>query len=292
MDIKQLSYFIAIAEEGNITAAAKRLHISQPPLSIQLKALEQELGVILVERGARSVTLTDAGRLLYKHACQIISLTNTAIKELEDFDNGVKGTLRLGTISSSGTALLNGRLQSYHRDNPHIDFEIHEGNTYQLLELLHNNIIEVAVIRTPFQSENIVCHYLEKEPMAAVAHRKFFENVKTQQISISDLAEFPLIYYRRYEQLIQAAFEKYRISPNVFCKNDDARTTLLWARAGMGVAITPQSAAEMIPDEQLVLKTIDEPSLFSRIAAVYRKNTPLSPAAVRFLELFEEQLRL
>jgi DNA-binding transcriptional LysR family regulator len=292
MDIKQLSYFVAIAEEGNITAAAKRLHISQPPLSIQLKALEQELGVILVERGARSVTLTDAGRLLYKHACQIISLTNTAVKELADFDNGVKGTLRLGTISSSGTALLTGRLQNYHRDNPNIDFEIHEGNTYQLLELLSNNVIEIAVIRTPFQAENIVCHYLEKEPMAAVAHHSFFQDTPEEHLAIPDLAGFPLIYYRRYEKLIQSVFDNYQITPNIFCKNDDARTTLLWAKAGMGVAIMPKSAAEMIPSTKLTVKTIDEPSLSSQIAAVYRKNTPLSPAAVHFIELFHEQLRL
>ena len=84
MDIRQLNYFMAIVEEGNISAAAKRLHISQPPLSMQLKLLEQELGTVLLERGSRRVTLTDSGRLLYKHACQIVTLADIAKKELEN----------------------------------------------------------------------------------------------------------------------------------------------------------------------------------------------------------------
>lgn len=95
MDIKQLTYFLAIAEEGNISAAAKKLHISQPPLSLQLKLLEEELGVVLLERGARKSTLTDAGRLLYKHARYILQLVENAEREIQDFGNGIQGTLRL-----------------------------------------------------------------------------------------------------------------------------------------------------------------------------------------------------
>ena len=128
--------------------------------------------------------------------------------------------------------------------------------------------------------------------MAAVAHHSFFQDTPEEHLAIPDLAGFPLIYYRRYEKLIQSVFDNYQITPNIFCKNDDARTTLLWAKAGMGVAIMPKSAAEMIPSTKLTVKTIDEPSLSSQIAAVYRKNTPLSPAAVHFIELFHEQLRL
>ena len=131
MDIKQLTYFLAIAEEGNISAAAKKLHISQPPLSLQLKLLEEELGVVLLERGARKSTLTDAGRLLYKHARYILQLVENAEREIQDFGNGIQGTLRLGTISSSGTILLGERMRLFHRAAPNIRFEIHEGNTFQ-----------------------------------------------------------------------------------------------------------------------------------------------------------------
>ena len=82
MNIKQLQYFVTIVENGTITAAAKKLGISQPPLSAQMKLLEEELGVTLMERGARQVRLTDAGRILYRRAVSIVELTDTTLKEL------------------------------------------------------------------------------------------------------------------------------------------------------------------------------------------------------------------
>lgn len=91
MDIKQLRYFHTIAEEGQITNAAKRLHMAQPPLSYQLKNLEDELGVKLVERGSRNIKLTDAGLILYKRAEQILSLAKSTEDELKDFKQGTHG---------------------------------------------------------------------------------------------------------------------------------------------------------------------------------------------------------
>lgn len=286
MDIKHLKYFIAIAEEGNITSAAKRLHISQPPLSMQLKLLEEELGTTLVERGSRNITLTDAGRLLYKHACKIVSLTNTAIKEIEDFDNGVKGTLRLGTISSSGTELLSHRMIEFHKSNPNISFEVHEGTTFEMLDMLEDNTIEVAIVRTPFKAKNVVLHYLEPEAMVAVAREEYFSNIKEEVISLDNLDNKPLIFYRRYESLLTSIFEKNNIRLNSFCKNDDARTTLLWSKAGLGIAIIPKSAAKMIEDSNLKIKVIDEHDLYTRLGVIYRKSTNLSKAARSFIKLF------
>ena len=106
MDIRQLTYFMVIAEEGQITAAARRLHMAQPPLSQQMKALEEELGVQLLQREPRSVTLTDAGEILYRRARQIVTLTDSTRREIADFKNGLRGTLSIGTVSSSGSVIL------------------------------------------------------------------------------------------------------------------------------------------------------------------------------------------
>ena len=142
MDIKQLVYFIAIVEEGNITRAANKLHMAQPPLSNQLKLLEDELGTKLLERGARKVKLTDSGTILYKRAKNILEITKATAAEIEEFGKGVQGTLRLGTISSSGTALLSSRVIEFNKKYPNIKFEIHEGNTYEILEMINSGIIE------------------------------------------------------------------------------------------------------------------------------------------------------
>jgi glycine/serine hydroxymethyltransferase len=113
MNIKQLRYFIAIAENSSISAAAKKLGISQPPLSAQLQLLEKEFGVRLLERGPRSISLTDAGRMLYRRAISIVALSDAAQKDMADYCSGLQGTLRLGTVSSCGTALMSGRLVAF-----------------------------------------------------------------------------------------------------------------------------------------------------------------------------------
>ncbi|OOM16009.1 LysR family transcriptional regulator [Clostridium saccharobutylicum] len=285
MDIKQLKYFYVIAEEGQITSAAKKLHIAQPPLSYQLKNLEDELGVKLVERGSRSIKLTDAGVILYKRAKQILSLTKSTVDELKDFKQGISGTLSIGTVSSSGASLLDSRLNIFHDKYPFINFEIHEGNTYELLELLNKGIIEIAIVRTPFNNSGINSIFLEKEPMTA-AMVKDLNWTDSKVIDIRELEDKPLIFYRRFERLIFKVCHDLNFNPNVFCKNDDARTSLLWANSGLGIAIVPRSAIKLIGSSDIIYKEINNEELSTQIAIIWSKTGYLSSGGKNFLELF------
>lgn len=285
MDLKQLSYFVTIVEEGNITAAAKKLHIAQPPLSHQLKQLEEELQVKLLERGARKISLTDAGALLYKRANHILELADTAKKEVRDTQRKENSTLSLGTISSSGTALLNERMTTFHRSFSNVRFEIHEGNTYELLQLLQAGIIEVGIVRTPFQTEGFDSVYLEPEPMAAVYHSRFFSFEK-EKIRLEDLKGKPMILYRRFDNLIHSCCQEKGFEPEVFCRNDDARTTLMWANKGLGIGILPLSASRIIRGEHTICKVIEEPKLCTKIGAIWKKQKYLSSPAQSFIHFF------
>lgn len=287
MDIKKLLYFKTIVEEGNITSAAKKLRMAQPPLSHQLKLFENELGVKLIERGSRKVKVTDAGKILYKRAKQILDLTDTTIKEIDDFQSGLKGTLSIGTVSSSGTALLTTRLINFHKTFPKVRFEIHEGNTYELIELLTSGIIEVAIVRTPFNSDGFECIYLDDEPMIAVTESSFDFKCEEETINFSELKDQPLIIYRRFEKIISSICHSEGFEPQVFCINDDARTTLLWAAAGLGVAIVPKSALNLVMSENLNFKIINESNLTTRIAAIWIRDKYLSSVARSFLEVFK-----
>lgn len=286
MDIKQLTYFITIAEEGTITQAANKLHMAQPPLSTQLKLLEDELGVKLIERGARKVKLTDAGKILYKRAKHILEITTSTEKEIGEFRNGVQGTLRLGTISSSGTALLSKRIVDFNKKYSDIKFEIHEGNTYELIEKLNSGIIEVGIVRTPFNSKNFECLFLEAEPMVAVMSSNYNFEVTKEVIALGDLKDFPLIIYRRFEKILLGEFQNSGIEPTVFCINDDARTTILWARAGLGIGIVPKSAINFELMDNIKYKEINNNTLRTQISAVWIKERYLSMAAKKFLEFF------
>lgn len=286
MDLKRLEYFVTIAEEGSISAAAKKLHISQPPLSQQLKLLENELGVRLLERGARRITLTEAGVILYKRAQRILELSEQTVKEIEDLGQKLNGTLRLGTTSSSGPALLSRRIAEFSHSCPNVRYEIHEGNTFELLELLSGGIIEIAIARTPFHAENTSSYALEVEPLTAVGKESYFSGFTQQSIALEYLRDKPLILYRRFEKIIFSACKTAGFKPNVFCKNDDARTSLMWAEAGLGIAIIPKSMEMYFQGHSMTSKVISEPKIESGVVIVWQSDRLLSPTAKAFLDYF------
>jgi DNA-binding transcriptional LysR family regulator len=288
VDIKKLVYFVTIVEEGNISAASKKLHIAQPPLSSQLKILEEELGIKLMERGSRNITLTEGGKLLYKRAKNIIELTETTKRELEDFENGEQGTFSLGTASSSGAILLSRRVIKFHKEYPKISFHIHEGNTYELLELLTAGIIEMAIVRTPFKMDKFNGIFLDEEPMIAVMRRELNFNGNEAKIKLKSLEDKPFIIYRRLKSLIVSSCNKEGFEPTIFCENDDARTTLMWAQAGLGIAIIPKSAFDIINDENMIYKVIDDKNLYTKIGAIWMKDRYLSSIAKSFIKVFKE----
>ena len=287
MDIKQLKYYITIVEEGTITHAANKLHMAQPPLSTQLKLLEDELGTKLMERGARKIKLTDAGKILYKRAKHIVEITTSTTKEIEEFRKGIQGTLRLGTISSSGTVLLSKRIIDFNKKYPNIKFEIHEGNTFELIEKINSGIIEVGIVRTPFNHQNLECLFLEFEPMVAVISYDYKFKSDSDEIILDDLKNMPLIIYRRFEKMLLAEFQDLGFEPNIFCINDDARTTILWARAGLGIGIVPKSAINFEFMDNIKYKVINNDTLRTQISAIWIKERYLSLAAKRFLEFFK-----
>jgi DNA-binding transcriptional LysR family regulator len=287
MDIRQLKYFLAIVEEGSITAASRRLHIAQPPLSQQLKMLEEELGVKLLERGSRKIHLTDAGKILRHRSEQILELVETTTTELKDFNEGTQGALSIGTVPSSGATLLPERIHDFHKRYPGIDFQIWEGDTYRISELLNNGVIEIGFVRMPINSEIFETICLPSEPMVAATSSEPFWTKYQKYVSLRELSNKPLIVDRRFEKMIIESCERLGFNPRILCKGDDARSILLWADTGMGIAIVPKTAIGLIPSTNLKYKDIADPSLETKVAVIWMKNRYLSATARHFLEVFK-----
>ncbi|WP_343208345.1 LysR family transcriptional regulator [Anaerolentibacter hominis] len=288
MDIKQLQYFVTVVNEGSITAAAKKLHMSQPPLSSQMKALETELGVTLFVRGSRKVSVTDAGQLLYERANMIIELAGVTERELGSMGSHLDGTLRIGTISSSGIVLEH-YIKPFKDQHPAMRYEVYEGNTFQLIEMLKTGVIELALVRTPFASEGFECIYLPPEEMVAVGESRYFEGMNKDDLRLQDLADSPIIFYRRFEALLTEHFQQKQLNPSILCANDDARTTILWANAGLGIGIVPETIADLMKKEGIEKCRLSDEGLRTRITLIRRKDRYQSFAAKRFEQLFREK---
>ena len=176
MELRQLSYFTTIVNEGNISQAAKKLNISQPPLSHQMKLLEAELGVTLFERGSRRIRLTPAGKTFYDRALAILDLSQAARTELTAQKQEIQGIVRLGIISSAVEFVTRHYLAPFRRSYPKALFELHESNSYHLLDLLHSNQIDLAVIRTPFAKAGLEMQTLPPEAFLAIGREMIWSH--------------------------------------------------------------------------------------------------------------------
>ena len=294
MNFKQLFYFTVIAESGSISAAAQKLELSQPPLSRQLVQLEEAVGTPLLKRGAHGIELTGAGQLLYYRAKDILSMLDATELEVRSYSGGMQGTLKLGCISSSGI-LLTQLMTDFINKYPLITVDLYEGNTYEIIEKLKNGLIECAIIRTPFNTDGLSFIYGPEEPLMAVGRPELFAGNDGIGIHLKDLLGRPFIYYRRFESIINHAFQNAGLKPQILCKNDDARTSLQWAAAGLGIALVPENISRLAgyvqQTSQLTALPILCEELITRMTAVClekdEKSGRLSKAAANFMETFK-----
>ena len=281
MDIRQMKYFKTIVEEGTISKAAKKLHMAQPPLSMQLKQLEEELSVILLKRGNKQVELTEAGNRFYKRCLQILDLTEITKNELKQ---SYQDVLRIGITSSNSGLIQQESIQEFIKKNKHVQYAIHEGSTYEILDLLLSHNIDLGIVRTPFDTSQVNTFYLEKEPMIAIGKKEYFINTKRK---IKDFKDTPLIIHQRYLPLINdyCLNKLIQIQLKVTC--DDSRTSLIWANSGIGVVICPMSSLALPYDHSLVYTILEDKNLYTGIAFITRKNEEVSTLLNEFIERFK-----
>jgi DNA-binding transcriptional LysR family regulator len=290
MDIRQLKYFMAIVEEGQISRAAKRLHMAQPPLSLQLKMLEENLGVQLIERNTKSLRLTEAGHALYQRAEQIVGLVDSTTKEIREFDQGLRGTLGIGSPPGIGHLYMPPRIADFHAQYPDVTFRWREGNTYRVLELLNSHVIEVGIVRLPIDENAYEWKPLVIEPWVAVMRRSAGQ-ARPSSITLPELAQEPLLMMQRQQGIFShdMVWDELRaadVEPTVFCESDNVMALLMLVELGLGAAIVPRSAAMLKPSKRLHIAEIRGCKLESAVAITWLKGQRLSAAAKQFLAMF------
>jgi DNA-binding transcriptional LysR family regulator len=286
MDIRQLKYFLAVAEEGQITKAAKRLHITQPPLSQQILLLEKELGTPLIERGNRNVRLTEAGHALRNRAEQIVELTELTKVELREVTNGIRGVLTIGTITSVGALLLE-RVHHFNQQYPYITFQLWHRETYSILELVNTGVTELGIVRLPVDPSIYDYIALPDQRMGVVGKSEWFSKKSNPEIQLYDLKDKPLMMHRRDEPVIRDYCHQIGFDPYVFCTSDDIMPLLYWARSGIAISLIPDSARNLLPSTSLIFKEISLPITKIKSVLVWRKRRPLSSIAKHFISMFE-----
>ena len=263
MEIKQLEYFRAIVDEGNVSAAARALHMTQPPLSYQMKMLEEELQVQLFIRGTKRITLTEAGKVLYASTSL---LTMTDITKREVIKASQSATLHIG-LTPSSVSIMSDYLVRFASKYPDIHFDIHEGSTFALKNELENGLVDITTLRTPIVLNECNTCVLLQENLVAMAIPGFFD-IEYTNISLKELSQKSLILSHRYRKYIISAFEDNGLTCDIYCECEDARTAITLAEHGLGVAILPSSMRELNPC--LYAYSIKDTNLSTEILLAWR----------------------
>ena len=247
MELRRLRYFMAVAEELSFTRAAERLHIAQPPLSLQIRALEQELGAQLFDRNQRHVYLTQAGRHLFERARDILAAVESTKAEVRCATLGEVGTLHLGYASSAMfTSTLTSAIKQFQGAFPQVLLSLHEMTSLDQLNALHYQTLDAGIVR---KTEIAVPKGISIEEwyrarlVAAIAHDHPLVNKRS--IGIADLRTQPFIMYPResgiglYWQVLRlCATAGFR--PRVAREVQELTTIVGLVDAGEGVAIVPE----------------------------------------------------
>lgn len=268
MEMKQLEYFCSIVEAGTISGAAKALHMTQPPLSYQMKMLEDELEVQLFLRGTKKITLTEAGVALYERAESLLKMADITKREV--FRIGTAATIHIG-ITPSSVSMMAEYLARFAQKFPAIHFDIHEGSTFALREQLENQVVDITTLRTPLIIKGYETKSLAKEKlliMALPTHEIMQQD--PQKLTLKTLSQYKIILSRRYRSYVLSAFEKKGIFCDIYCECQDARTALTLAENGLGVAVLPASMQKLT--SRVVCREIIDADLTTEILLAWRKE--------------------
>jgi LysR family transcriptional regulator, transcription activator of glutamate synthase operon len=291
MELRQLRYLVALADEQHFTRAAAREHIAQPALSQQIRRLEQEVGLALVERTTRRVTITEAGRTLVARARRILAEVDAATGEMQALAGVRSGHVMVGTMHTMGPVDVSLALALFHQRHPGVELTVREQSSEELAEMLRDDVLDLAFLSVTerIESHGLGLHQLVSEELVAVLPADH-PLAGRDEVRMAELAGEQFISYRegsRLRELLTIAARHAGFDAQVKLEsNESERIKRLVARE-MGVAILPRSDAER-PGTDVAVAALTEPSLRRDITLACREGRRLGPAAAEFLELSKE----
>lgn len=294
MRFEQLRYLEAAVRTGSFRQAAKELGVTQPTITTQVQRLEEDLGVVLVLRGAHGVRATYAAERILPHALAVMRAENALRQEASAIDNLKIGSIRLAAVSTASLTVLPDVVKLLHREHPNIRFEVTEGGSEMVRRGVSTGHFDMGLLSTlksddrgsdSLQYIDLVTGRLvlvipQDNPLAS-----------KQSVQAADLAGQPLIFFSK-GSVLRDAFERLvegiEIRPVYF--TDSAETSIRMVRAGVGIAIANTLAPSTTSGDGIVLSPISAEWAETRLAVVVRKGEMRSPVVQTLLKLIRRQV--
>ncbi|WP_169090922.1 LysR family transcriptional regulator [Paenibacillus sp. PL91] len=298
MDMRQLKYFLTIAQEGQVTRAAKLLNMEQPPLSRQLKLMEEELGVKLFERNGKGLILTDSGELLKQKAESLLLQFDESLREVKGMEEGIRGVLSIGSVVSC-ISLLPKRIEQFRDRYPQVTFKISEGDHFYLGEQLEKRAIDLVVARLPFEAQKHPQQYtiltLPSDPFVAVIPSSWTAYSSKESLCMKELAHFPFLTLktdkttRMHEQVVNEC-KRHGFEPNIICECSSVAIIMSLIAGGIGATVFPKSVMSSFPTNVVKMLRIEDADFQSEVGILWLKDHYLPKRAQLFIESFRSEM--
>ncbi len=288
MELRQLRYLVTLAEELHFTRAAAREHIAQPALSQQIRRLEDEVGLALVERTTRRVAMTDAGASLVGRARRILAEVGAAEAEMQALSGIQAGRVTVGVMHTMGPVDVSLVLAAFHKRHPGVELTVREQSSEELAELLRVDDLDLAFLSVTerIESHGLGLRQLVSEELVVVLPREHRLGGR-RRLRMAELSHDEFVSYRegaRLRELLVSAAGLAGFTPQVKLESNDSQRIRRLVAQGLGVAILPRSDAES-PGAEVAVATLVEPALSRDITLAWRAERRHAPAAVEFLAL-------
>ena len=272
MDLRSLRYFITVAEELNITRAAEKLNMSQPPLSNQMKLLESELGTQLFIRGKRHLTLTEAGTILYRRAKQLLELSEQTRNEIRSLE-GLSGQLNIGLVEGRAPYLLSRWISGFRMEFPQVTFNLWNGSGDDVLERLHRGLEDLALIAAPYNTELLDGFPVGREAWVAILSASHpLAQEEGEFLPLKKLVGQPLFIPSRRSRVeaVNAWFQELGEEPVIAGELSNYIDAVALAEQNAGICIYPMTT--YTSNELLVKKIITESARQIEYVLVWNRN--------------------
>lgn len=282
MELRQLQYFLAVAEELNFSRAAERLRITQPPLSLQIQNLEKELGIPLFYRNNRHVELTDAGKIFFDEVCKILEHLHRAVENAQRTHHGEIGTLKVGFVGSATYDILPSVLREFRTLYPAVQVHLFEMSTPAQVQALRDKEIDIGVLRPPVHSDALSTKIVSTTP-CVLAVPKQHPLLEKENVSLSNLSPYPFVMLSRktwaglYNEILALC------NPIIQQEALEFQTVIGLVAAGLGIAVVPQSAMNLHAQDVVYLNLGNQLPIAS-MGISWRRNDQ-SPLVKAFIEM-------
>ena len=290
MELRQLQQFVVVADTLNFRRAAERLHMAQPPLSVAIRKLEEEVGAQLFERQPRGVVLTAAGVAALGQAQRCLADAAALRDAAQAAAGGERGLLRVGFVGSATYALMPRLLPAFRERYPQVELILRESTNLELLAQVESSELDIGLVRYPTGSaSNLRFEIVERDVFCAVLPARHVL-AKHDRLTLAMLAREPFIDYASTQvpglhAIVMLAFQQAGLTPQVCQEATQVQTVISLVQSGMGVALVPSVSSRLAPRNVVFRPVTGLPASAAISLAMTSRVDGNNAAAQRFREL-------